>query len=173
MKNKVSSLIAEGILFCGSGILLLSYSLMSYAKSFNKAWSQSPYLFPALVGAALIGLSIWIMGQGVLAMKRVGNGITLKEKTDSKGKMARVLGVLVLCGIYYLVLGEVSIPRVTIGILSFSITISIFEVATVIFLIAMMWFMKVRKVAVLVLVPIGTSLFLSIAFRTCLHVMLP
>lgn len=87
--------------------------------------------------------------------------------------MARVLGVLVLCGLYYLVLGEVSIPRVTIGILSFSITISIFEVATVIFLIAMMWFMKVRKVAVLVLVPIGTSLFLSIAFRTCLHVMLP
>ena len=173
MKNKVSSLIAEGILFCGSGILLLSYSLISYAKAFNKAWSQSPYLFPVLVGAALIGLSIWIMGQGVLAMKRVGNGITLKEKTDSKGKMARVLGVLVLCGLYYLVLGEVSIPRVTIGILSFSITISIFEVATVIFLIAMMWFMKVRKVAVLVLVPIGTSLFLSIAFRTCLHVMLP
>lgn len=33
--------------------------------------------------------------------------------------------------------------------------------------------MKVRKVAVLVLVHIGTSLFLSIAFRTCLHVMLP
>ena len=27
MKNKVSSLIAEGILFCGSGILLLSYVL--------------------------------------------------------------------------------------------------------------------------------------------------
>ena len=173
MKNKVSSLIAEGILFCGSGILLLSYSLISYAKACNKSWSQSPYLFPALVGAALIGLSIWIMGQGVLAMKRAGNGITLKEKTDSKGKMARVLGVLVLCGLYYLVLGAVSIPRVTIGILSFSITISIFEVATVIFLIAMMWFMKVRKVAVLVLVPIGTSLFLSIAFRTCLHVMLP
>lgn len=90
MKNKVSSLIAEGILFCGSGILLLSYSLISYAKAFNKSWSQSPYLFPALVGAALIGLSIWIMGQGVLAMKRAGNGITLKEKTDSKGKMARV-----------------------------------------------------------------------------------
>lgn len=64
MKNKVSSLIAEGILFCGSGILLLSYSLISYAKAFNKSWSQSPYLFPVLVGAALIGLSIWIMGQG-------------------------------------------------------------------------------------------------------------
>lgn len=173
MKNKVSSLIAEGILFCGSGILLLSYSLISYAKAFNKSWSQSPYLFPALVGVLLIGLSIWIMGQGVLAMKRAGNGTTPAKAADSKGKAARVLGALILCGLYYLALAEVSIPRVTIGILSFSITISIFEVATVVFLIAMMWFMKVRKVAVLVLVPIGTSLFLSVAFRTCLHVMLP
>ena len=39
MKNKVSSLIAEGILFCGSGILLLSYSLISYAKAFNVSFS--------------------------------------------------------------------------------------------------------------------------------------
>lgn len=66
-------------------------------------------------------------------MKRAGNGITLKEKTDSKGKMARVLGVLVLCGLYYLVLGAVSIPRVTIGILSFSITISILRLLRLFF----------------------------------------
>ena len=105
MKNKVSSLIAEGILFCGSGILLLSSSLISYAKAFNKSWSQSPYLFPALVGAALIGLSIWIMGQGVLAMKRAGNGITLKEKDrNSKGKMARVLEVG--CFVDFIILGS-------------------------------------------------------------------
>ena len=207
MKNKVPSLIAEGILFCGSGILLLSYSLMSYAKSFNKAWSQSPYLFPALVGAALVGLSVWIMGQGVLAMKRaaaesaaVQNGAAQNSEsqsagtqggaaqntgdqnaaaakmagsTKSRGKLLSILVVLVLCCLYYLVLAEVSIPRVTIGILSLSITISIFEVATVVFLIAMMAFMGVRKVPVLVLVPLGTSLFLSIAFRTFLHVMLP
>lgn len=84
MKNKVSSLIAEGILFCGSGILLLSYSLISYAKAFNKAWSQSPYLFPALVGAALIGLSIWIMGQGVLAMKRTAGESVLAKEADAQ-----------------------------------------------------------------------------------------
>ena len=192
MKNKVPSLIAEGILFCGSGILLLSYSLMSYAKSFNKAWSQSPYLFPALVGAALVGLSVWIMGQGVLVMKRAAAGSAAVQNgaaqntgdqnaaaakmagsTKSRGKLLSILVVLVLCCLYYLVLAEVSIPRVTIGILSLSITISIFEVATVVFLIAMMAFMGVRKVPVLVLVPLGTSLFLSIAFRTCLHVMLP
>jgi len=96
-----------------------------------------------------------------------GNG------AGSHKKLVAVLSVLLLCVLYYVILGEVSIPRVTIGILSFSITISIFEVATVVFLIAMMAFMGVRKVPVLILVPVCTSLFLSIAFRTCLHVMLP
>ena len=44
---------------------------------------------------------------------------------------------------------------------------------TVVFLIAMMIFMGVRKIPVLVFVPIGTTLFLSLAFRTFLHVLLP
>ena len=43
MKNKIHSLIVEGIVFCGSGLVLLSYSLSSYAKGFNKSWAQSPY----------------------------------------------------------------------------------------------------------------------------------
>ena len=41
MKNKIHSLIVEGVLFCGSGLGLLSYSLISYGKSFNKDWAQS------------------------------------------------------------------------------------------------------------------------------------
>ena len=89
MKNKIHSLIVEGIVFCGSGLVLLSYSLSSYAKGFNKSWAQSPYLFPLIVA------------------------------------------------------------------------------------IAMMIFMGVRKIPVLVFVPIGTTLFLSLAFRTFLHVLLP
>ena len=62
---------------------------------------------------------------------------------------------------------------VTIGIFSFMYTFSTFEVVTVPFLASMMAFMGVRKVRVLVLVPLGTTLFLSIAFRTLLHVLLP
>ena len=89
MKNKIHSLIVEGIVFCGSGLVLLSYSLSSYAKGFNKSWAQSPYLFLLIVA------------------------------------------------------------------------------------IAMMIFMGVRKIPVLVFVPIGTTLFLSLAFRTFLHVLLP
>ena len=57
MKNKIHSLIVEGIVFCGSGLVLLSYSLSSYAKGFNKSWAQSPYLFPLIVAIAMIGLS--------------------------------------------------------------------------------------------------------------------
>ena len=71
MKNKIHSLIVEGIVFCGSGLVLLSYSLSSYAKGFNKSWAQSPYLFPLIVAIAMIGLSLWIVGEGVTAMKRL------------------------------------------------------------------------------------------------------
>ena len=39
--------------------------------------------------------------------------------------------------------------------------------------IAMMVFMGVRKPVILALVPLGTTLFLSLAFRTFLHVLLP
>ena len=70
MKNKIHSLIVEGIVFCGSGLVLLSYSLSSYAKGFNKSWEQSPYLFPLIVALAMIGLSLWIVGEGVTAMKK-------------------------------------------------------------------------------------------------------
>lgn len=189
MKNKIHSLIIEGILFCGSGIALLSYSLVSYGKAFNKDWGQSPYLFPMLVGLALIGLSIWLMGEGVLEMKRADgpcadgkSGRTGAKQTAagdyaakkrSAEKIRWVVIALILCGIYYMALAWLKIPYITIGIFTFLYTFSTFEVVTVVFLAAMMAFMGVRKPTVLVFVPLGTTLFLSIAFRTMLHVLLP
>ncbi len=64
MKGKALSLIIEGILFCGSGLGLLSYSLLSFGNSFQKDWTQSPYLFPLLVGICLAALSVCLMGDG-------------------------------------------------------------------------------------------------------------
>ena len=171
MKNKMHSLIIEGILFCGSGLGLLAYSLTSYGKAFNKSWAQSPYLFPLIVGVALTGLSLWILGEGIQAMGK-GAG-QAAGKAGSAGQVRGVIMVLVLCGIYYLALAELKLPYITIGIFSFLYTFSTFEVVTVVFLAAMMAFMGVRKIPVLVLVPLGTTLFLSIAFRTLLHVLLP
>lgn len=175
MKNKIHSLIVEGIVFCGSGLVLLSYSLSSYAKGFNKSWAQSPYLFPLIVAIAMIGLSLWIVGEGVTAMKKeaaVPNDrkVSKAEKTE---KRRWVVIALILCVLYYAALAFVNVPYVTIGILSFAYTFSTFEVVTIVFLIAMMIFMGVRKIPVLVFVPIGTTLFLSLAFRTFLHVLLP
>ena len=158
MKNKIHSLIVEGIVFCGSGLVLLSYSLSSYAKGFNKSWVQSPYLFPLIVALAMIGLSLWIVGEGVTAMKKeaaVPNDkkVSKEEKTE---KRRWVVIALILCVLYYAALAFIKVPYVTI-----------------VFLIAMMIFMGVRKIPVLVFVPIGTTLFLSLAFRTFLHVLLP
>lgn len=175
MKNKIHSLIVEGIVFCGSGLVLLSYSLSSYAKGFNKSWAQSPYLFPLIVALAMIGLSLWIVGEGVTAMKKeaaVPNDrkVSKAEKTE---KRRWVVIALILCVLYYAALAFINVPYVTIGILSFAYTFSTFEVVTIVFLIAMMIFMGVRKIPVLVFVSIGTTLFLSLAFRTFLHVLLP
>ena len=155
--------------------MLLSYSLSSYAKGFNKSWAQSPYLFPLIVAIAMIGLSLWIVGEGVTAMKKeaaVPNDkkVSKEEKTE---KRRWVVIALILCVLYYAALAFIKVPYVTIGILSFAYKFSTFEVVTIVFLIAMMIFMGVRKIPVLVFVPIGTTLFLSLAFRTFLHVLLP
>ena len=175
MKNKIHSLIVEGIVFCGSGLVLLSYSLSSYAKGFNKSWAQSPYLFPLIVAIAMIGLSLWIVGEGVTAMKKEA-AVPNDKKPEKAGKTEKrrwVVIALILCVIYYAALAFIKIPYITIEILSFAYTFSTFEVVTVVFLISMMLFMGVRKIPVLVFVPIGTTLFLSLAFRTFLHVLLP
>ena len=173
MKNKIHSLIVEGVLFCGSGLGLLSYSLISYGKAFNKSWAQSPYLFPLIVGAVMTGLSLWLIGEGILAAKRDSQSRDNVKMQLAGENLCRVVLTLILCGGYYLALANLKIPYIIIGIFSFMYTFSTFEVATVVFLAAMMGFMGVRKPFILVLVPLGTTLFLSIAFRMLLHVLLP
>lgn len=177
--------------------MLLSYSLTSYNKAFNKEWGQSPYLFPLLVAAALIGLSVWLTAEGVRAMKKPGEAEkplpeeaqpeAVQAQADQKtalsagsaavaSRSAKIRGVvitLVLCVLYYMALAFLKIPYITVGILSFQYTFSTFEVVTLVFLGAMMGYMGVRKPLILTLVPLATTLFLSIAFRTLLHVLLP
>ena len=81
--------------------------------------------------------------------------------------------MLVLCVIYYAVLMYLKMPYITVGIFTFFLTFSTFEVATWLFLIVMMMYMGVRKPVILIPVPLGVTLFLSIAFRTMLNVLLP
>lgn len=192
MKTKIHSLIIEGIVFCGSGLGLLSYSLSSFGKAFNKSWAQSPYLFPLIVSFALIVLSVCLIGEGLRASGKSGTAPDQNQGKGSEGspvpqktgqapqtavpptdKIRGVVVVMAICVLYYAALAYLKIPYITVGILSFQYTFSTFEVVTLVFLGAMMRYMGVRKPAVLILVPVGTTLFLSIAFRALLHVLLP
>ncbi len=169
MKSKINSLLFEGMVFCGGGLWLLSYSLTSQAAAFNKDWAQSPYLFPLIISVCTIILSLWIMIDGIKKTRAA----VASDPHFEVSKLKYVGIVLVLCCLYYIALKYLKMPYVTVGILNFYFTFCVFEVVTLIFLILMMAIMGVRKIPILVLVPLGVTLFLSIAFRTMLHVLLP
>ncbi len=152
------------------GISLIIYSLISYSKSFNQNWSQSPYAFPILVAIFICFLSSSLLVSGLKQYK--------ESKDYSKHKLVKpnikgVVVVLLISAAYYAALAAVDIPMFTLTILSLSISFSTFEISTIAFLFILLKYLKVRKKLLLVLIPIMTTTVLSIAFRTLLHVLLP
>jgi len=142
----------------------LWYSVDAYGKSYIKDWAQSPSLFPLIVAVLLALLGAVILMQG------------LRKTAPSVGKGGRAREVLILLGMslaYYLALSVIRLPylAVTLGTLSFAF--STFELATVVFLAAMMFYLGVRSRPVLIALPLGMTAFLSVMFRTLLHVLLP
>lgn len=160
----------EGILFMLLGGALGYYSIESYGKSFNKDWSQSPYLFPILVAVLFCALAVSLLVQGI----RQRDLEIAKTTNKNEGKQwLRVLTIMAISLGYYFAMMLLKIPYITFGVLSWSFTIANFEVVSLIFLVVMMFYLGVRKPIVLILVPAGTILFLSIIFRAMLHVLLP
>ena len=98
------------------------------------------------------------------------------SQVQEKQQSGQALQVLVLLGMslaYYFALSALEMPYLAVTLGSMTLALSVFEVATVVFLAAMMLYLGVRNKAVLVFVPIGASAFLSIMFRTLLRVLLP
>lgn len=181
-KGKINHSVQEGVFFFLVGAALLGYAVTSYEKAFNKVWAQSPYLFPLMVAVAFMVLAACLIreGMGREEAERETDGRegdkspqTKADASEAAGNGKGVAVVLVLCGIYYAALACWKFPYITVGIFSFFFTFSTFEVATLIFLVGMMAYMGVRKPVILTLVPLGTTLFLSIAFRAMLNVLLP
>lgn len=170
-QKKLNSNIYEGIFFMIFGISLIIYSLISYSNSFNKDWSQSPYAFPILVAIFICLLSISLLVQGFKTSKQTE--INKKVSSTLKPNIKGVIVVISMSAIYYAALSLVSMPMFTLTILSLAISISTFEVATILFLFALLFYLGVRNKLKLVLIPISTTIFLSIAFRTLLYVLLP
>ena len=168
MKHKriLNHAMQEGLAFLLLAGWLLWYSLNAYKTSYIKDWTQSPSLFPVLISALLALFGVIILRQGIRERS--------EETAPAKGGNA--LQVLILLGLslaYYLALSVIDLPymAMTIGTLTF--TLSTFEVSTAVFLLVMMFYLGVRSKPVLILVPIGSSAFLSVMFRTLLRVLLP
>ena len=166
MKKKcgLNHAMQEGLLLLVLGGWLLWYSLDAYQHSYIKDWAQSPSLFPVIV-ACLLGLfGVIIFRQGIV------------EKTQEKQQDGQMLQVFVLLGMslaYYFALSMIELPYMALTIGSLTVALSVFEVATVVFLAAMMAYLGVRNKRALLFVPIGASAFLSVLFRTLLRVLLP
>lgn len=194
--------VQEGMFFLLLGGALLWHGLENHSKAFIKDWSQSPYLFPVLVAVLLGVLAVSLLYQGMWAEGGAQSAVTAPgpvaagapgpaagtpdpaagtpAPAASAPGIARpcrqpvqVLAVLGMSLVYYLALAMLKIPYITFGILSWSLTVSNFEVCTLVFLAVMMLYLGVRRVRILIAVPIGTTLFLSVAFRSMLHVLLP
>ena len=158
----------EGLFLLVLGGWLLWYSLDAYQHSYIKDWAQSPSLFPVIVACLLSLFGVIIFRQGVMEKTQ--------EKTQEKQQGGQARQVLVLLGMslaYYFALSVIELPYMAMTIGSLTVALSVFEVATVIFLACMMAYLGVRSKAVLAFVPVGTSVFLSIMFRTLLRVLLP
>lgn len=161
LKNR---LVQEGVFFLLLGGALLAHSLDAYGKSFNKDWSQSPYLFPVIAAVSLSVLAATLLAQGVRQKQ---------EKAAAHGHGRQVLCVLGMTLAYYLALAVVKMPYLAATVFSLTLTLSTFEVATFVFLLVMMLYLGVRSRKVLLSVPIATTVFLSVMFRTLLRVLLP
>ena len=166
MKKKctLNHAMQEGMLLLLLGGWLLWYSVDAYQRSFIKDWAQSPSLFPAVVSCLLGLFGVIIFCQGMTG------------KAGEKGKGGNALQVLVLLGMsfaYYVALSVIKLPYMALTIGSLTLALSAFELATPVFLAAMMFFLGVRNRAVLVFVPVGASAFMSVMFRTLLRVLLP
>lgn len=157
-------LLQEGVFFLLLGGALLAHSLDAYGKSFNKDWSQSPYLFPVIAAVSLGALAAMLLAQGVREKQ---------AQAAAHGHSRQVLCVLGMTLAYYLALSVIKMPYLAVTVSSLTLTLSTFEVATFVFLLAMMLYLGVRSRKVLLSVPIATTVFLSVMFRTLLRVLLP
>jgi len=167
-KRIISHAMQEGLFFLLLGGWLMHDSLAAYGRSYIKDWAQSPSLFPALVSGLLMLFGVILLSRGLRE-----RGEKHQEEQKKGGNALRVLILLAMSLAYYFALAVIRLPYAGFTVGSLAFAFSAFEPATVVFLAAMMAFLGVRSKRVLIMVPVGTSLFLSVMFRTLLRVLLP
>lgn len=177
MKIVKNHAVQEGcllLILCGA---LCWYSLDGYARAFNKNWSQSPYLFSIIIGGilGLLGLcmllgSIWTRMKTAKAGDRQPDA---SKKAVSWAGAVRVLAILGISLVYYTMLAVIRLPYLAVTLVGVTLRFSTFELSSILFIAALMFYLGVRSKKQLILVPVCATVFLSVIFRSLLHVILP
>lgn len=163
-KLKLNHDVQEGIALLLLGGFLMVHSADAHSASMLRDWAQSPGLFPAAVSLLLAALGVTILRQG---LRRSA------EETGEGGRPAKAAALMGMCAAYYLALALIRMPYLGVTLFSLTLTFSVFEAATAVFLLAMMLYLGVRRVRTLALAAAGTTAFVSVMFRTLLRVLLP
>ena len=152
LKNKN---VQESVVVFLLGVALGAYSLISfYTARVQTKWIMSPYLFPLLLSAFSVLLSVSLFAEGRYEVSRERDGETPAKSAPLNYK--NVL-IVVLMGVAYYVL----------------ISLIHFIPASMVFLAAMIWFLGERRWWMIAAVAIAMPLILYALFGLGLNVRLP
>ena len=142
----------EGLVILLLGIALGVYSLYQfYTAAVKTSWIMSPYLFPLLLSAFTVLVSLSLLLEAVHELRAAA-------KEDGKGKMnlKNVAVVMLLCIAYASLLPHLG-----------------FIFASMLFLAALIWFLGERKIWLLAAISVVMPLLLYVIFGVLLSVRLP
>ena len=114
------------------------------------------------------GVFFLLMGGALLRYGLDSHSKSFNKDWTQSAYLFPVIVALLLCA-----LAVIRMPYLAATVFSLTLTLSTFEVATFAFLLVLMLYLGVRSRKVLLTVPLATTVFLSVMFRTLLRVLLP
>lgn len=143
--------VQDALFFFIFAVAMMIYALTNHYNSTNLEWKTSPYLFPVLIAIFIGALSFSLIADGIRQIKSSEKSAK-KTSVQWKGVMFTIVAAIT----YY-------------GIMS----IITFIPATILFLVAMFLYLGERRIWLITLISIVSSLTIYILFGVLLHVMLP
>ena len=143
--------IQEGLLFFALALGLAVYSLINHYGTARLEWKLSPYMFPFLISIFLGALSISLISDG---LHKIRTDVTSSHKGAPLWKRAMLMFFIAIA--YFL-----------------SMNLLTFIPATILFLVASFLFLGERRLWLIGILSIATSVIIYILFDVLLHVMLP
>jgi len=143
--------IQEGSLFFVLSLGLAVYSLRNHYGTAGLEWKLSPYMFPFLISILLGALSISLITDGLY---KIRTGATSAHRATPLWKRSLLMFIIALA--YFLIMNLLT-----------------FIPATILFLCGSFLFLGERRLWLIGVLSITTSVIIYVLFDVLLHVMLP